>query len=163
MMLHLVFGVIAGSILGCGLMAVTSRHLVHSVLWLALVLVATAGLYVLLDASFIAAIQVILYAGGVITLMLFGVMLTEQGVEPGLPNQSHRKLAGGAVAVAVFGILAAAMHKADPGQLTLGSGAGARELGRALLIDHLLAFEALSMLLLAAMIGAIVLARRRDP
>ncbi len=162
-MLHLVFGAIAAAIMGCGLMAVTSRHLVHSVLWLALVLVATAGLYVLLDATFIAAIQVILYAGGVVTLMLFGVMLTEQGSEPGLPNHSHRSVVGGAFAVVVFGIIAATIHKADPGQLSLGVAVGARELGRSLLLDHLLAFEALSVLLLAAMIGAIVLARRRDP
>ncbi len=162
-MLHLVFGIIAAATLGCGLMAVTSRRLVHSVLWLAMVLVATAALYVLLDATFIAAIQVILYAGGVITLMLFGVMLTEQGAEPGVPNPSHRGIAGGTFAVVVFGILATAIHRADPGQLTLGRGASTREIGRALLLDHLLAFEALSLLLLAAMIGAIVLARRRDP
>lgn len=163
MMEQVAFGLIAAALLGTGLMAVTARNLVHSVLWLALALLSTAALYVWLDATFLAAIQVILYTGGVITLMLFGVMLTDQGQEPGLPNLSHRKLAGAALAAIVFGILAAGIHKAGLGAFPDQTAVGAQAIGRALLTEHLLAFEALSVLLLAAMLGAIVIARRRDP
>ncbi|MEZ4655213.1 MAG: NADH-quinone oxidoreductase subunit J [Candidatus Eisenbacteria bacterium] len=61
-----------------GRMAVVSRDLVHSVLWLAVALVSTAGLFITLNAEFLAAVQILLYTGGVITLMLFGIMLTRR-------------------------------------------------------------------------------------
>ena len=157
------FAVLAACILGGGFMAVTSRNLVHSVLWLAISLLSTAGLYALLDASFLAAIQVILYTGGVITLILFGVMLTEQGNGPGATNESHRRPVAALMALAMFGLMATALWQGAPknsGEIVF---VGAKQIGRSFLTQHLLAFEALSILLLAAMLGAIVIARRRDP
>ena len=162
-MFQVAFGVIAASMLAAAVFAVTSRSLVHSVLWLAVTLLATAAMYVVLDATLLGAIQVLLYAGGVITLMLFGVMLTDQGQAVQAPNPSHRRLPGVVLAAAVFGLIAAVISKSEPMVLPGTAGITAKQIGRSFLTDHLLAFEALSVLLLAAMLGAIVIARRRDP
>ena len=162
-MFQVAFGVIAACMLGAALLAVTSRSLVHSVLWLAVGLLTTAAMYVLLDATLLGAIQVLLYAGGVITLMLFGVMLTEQGLAVQAPNPSHRRLPGVALAAIVFGLIAAVISESEPMALPESAAVTARQIGRSFLTDHLLAFESLSLLLLAAMLGAIVIARRRDP
>lgn len=160
---QIAFAVIAAVMLGAGFLAVTTRNLVHSVLWLAITLVATAGLYALLDASFMAAIQVILYTGGVITLILFGVMLTDQGNGPGSTNDSQRRPAAALAALAIFGLMSAAIWQGGLRPAAEATFVGAKEIGRSFLTTHLLAFEALSILLLAAMLGAIVLARRNDP
>ncbi len=72
------FGAIAAVLLGSSLLVVLSRNLFHSVLWLAAALVATAGLFLLLHAEFLAAVQVLLYAGGVVTIVVFAIMLTER-------------------------------------------------------------------------------------
>ena len=160
---QVVFAALAACMLGAGFFAVTTRNLVHSVLWLAITLVATAGLYALLDASFLAAIQVILYTGGVITLILFGVMLTDQGNGPGATNESHRRPHAAVMALAMLGVMGSALWSSAPKASTEIALVGAKQIGRSFLTTHLLAFEALSILLLAAMLGAIVLARRNDP
>jgi NADH:ubiquinone oxidoreductase subunit 6 (subunit J) len=153
---------IALCILGAGFMSVRSDNLVHAVLWLAVSLAGTSALYLIVGATFLSAVQIILYTGGVITLMLFGVMLTDRNESTEVANPSGRKRLGGVTALAMFGLIAAAIAQSQ------FAGAGAtfvdtKAIGRALLTEHLLAFEALSMLLLAAMLAAIVVARRRDP
>lgn len=153
---------IALCVLGAGFMSVRSHNLVHAVLWLALSLAGTSALYLLVGATFLSAVQIILYTGGVITLMLFGVMLTDRNESTEVANPSGRRRLGALAALAMFGLIAAAI-----GQSTfIGGGAtfvDTQAIGKALLTDHLLAFEALSILLLAAMLAAIVVARRRDP
>lgn len=160
---QIAFAAISACMLASGLMAVTTRNLVHSVLWLAVTLIATAGLYALLDASFLAAIQVILYTGGAITLMLFGVMLTDQGNGPGATNESRRRPQAAVMAAAMLALMVTALLKGAPTDANETVFVGAKQIGRSFLTTHLLAFEALSILLLAAMLGAIVLARRNDP
>ncbi len=162
-MAQFAFAIIAACLLGSGFQAVSSRNLVHSVLWLAISLVATAALYAFLDASFLAAIQIILYTGGVITLMLFGVMLTEQGTDTGITNASHRRIPAAVGALATFGLMATALWQGAPRGDAAGEFVTAKQIGLSFLTTHLLAFEALSILLLAAMLGAIVVARRKDP
>lgn len=164
------FAGLSACLLGAGFMAVASRNLVHSVLWLALSLAATAGLYALLDAGFIAAIQIILYTGGVITLMLFGVMLTDQGndsttesLDKMHTNKSRRRLPAALVATVTFGLLAASLWQGAPRTTPATGFTTGKQIGASFLTTHLLAFEVLSVLLLAAMVGAIVIARRRDP
>lgn len=148
---------------------VVSQDLVHSVLWLAVTLVATAGLYVTLHAEFLAAVQVMLYTGGVITLMLFGIMLTRRMSAIRIEHGSQRRLRGAVIALAGFVLVGLAVTRA--GDRGAGTGMGTpdgmpfntAELGRLFLTDLMLPFEVLSILLLAAMIGAIVLARKTDP
>ncbi len=155
------FGVITACILWSGLRVVTSRDLVHCVLWLGVSLGATAPLFVILQAPFLAGIQILLYTGGVITLMLFGLMLTRRGEGVHIENERSRRGWAGIIAVLVFAVLVGATFDSKlPEQIK--PPATTKDFGRSFLVEHLLAFEVLSLLLLAAMIGAIVLARKRD-
>lgn len=157
------FSVVALALLACGFRVVTAKNLVHTVLWLGLMLALTAIIYVMLAAPFLAAIQIILYTGGVLTLMLFGVMLThrDEGFVA-VQNPSGRFAAGGLLAVSVFAMLAGAILR-TPGLPTAPKGEVSTEaLGAAFLTEYVLAFEVLSLLLLVAALGAIVMARRKD-
>jgi NADH-quinone oxidoreductase subunit J len=146
---------------------VRTANLVHAALWLGLTLLVTAGLYAMLGASFLAGIQVLLYIGGVITLMLFAVMITRRHEGLVIPAESTGHVRGAIAAVTLFAVVAAAIgatpsldHPAGPEGLPVQ--ATTADIGRALLGQHVLAFEVVSVLLLAAVIGAIVIARRRD-
>ncbi len=141
------------------------KNLVHSVLGLALLLCATAILFVVLRAPFLAGIQVMLYAGGVVTLMLFAIMLTRRGAGVEIVNQHipGRRLPAALMCVGLFGLLARAIHQTSNWPaMRSGPLPTTRDLGLSLFIDHALAFEVLGILLLAATIGAIVVARKRD-
>ncbi|HEY3237511.1 MAG TPA: NADH-quinone oxidoreductase subunit J [Polyangiaceae bacterium] len=158
------FGVIAAALLFSALRVVSAKNLVHAVLWLAVTLSTTAVLFVWLSAAFLAAIQILLYTGGVITLMLFGVMLTRRTEGVRIENEAAPKRSGPALvaAAALFGLLAAAVASTEDLPLEPSAPATIQQIGRSFLTEQVLAFEVLSLLLLAAMIGAIVVARRRD-
>jgi NADH-quinone oxidoreductase subunit J len=150
---------------------VRTANLIHAALWLGLTLLATAGLYAMLGASFLAGIQVLLYIGGVITLMLFAVMITRRHEGLVVPADTRGRVRALAASGAIFGVVAAAIGATpsldDPPRLPgaiaeLPAPATTADIGRALLGQHVLAFEVVSVLLLAAVIGAIVIARRRD-
>jgi NADH-quinone oxidoreductase subunit J len=145
------------------LFVVRSRNLVHAVMWLALSLLGTAALYALLDAPFLSGIQVLTYVGGVVTLMIFGVMITRRHDGSVIEAGSVQSLRGAATALGLFGVLAAAVWQTDLPRGDAPPATTTRELARSLLEDNLLAFEVVSLLLLAAIIGAVVLVRRRDP
>lgn len=162
-MIALVFFLIAVVLLVSAIMVVATDNLVHAVFWLSLALVGTAALYVSLDASFLAAIQILLYAGGVITLMLFGIMLTARHDGVKVPNKGDNRVVGVITALATLGLLLAGIWRTDAGLFELTEAGTAAEVGALFLGPHLLAFEALSVLLLAGMIGAIVLTRNTDP
>lgn len=150
-------------VLGGALGTVLSKNLVHSVLWLALTLVATAGLYARLTAGFLAGAQVLLYAGGVITLAIFAVMLSARLEGGPIPNASGRRARGLLVALAVAGLLCGVLLQTEfvvPREVPV---VDAADLGRSFLGEYVLPFEVLSVLLVAAMIGAIAIARREDP
>jgi NADH:ubiquinone oxidoreductase subunit 6 (subunit J) len=157
----IVFGILAVVLVGAALMVVTSKDAVHAVLWLAVGLISTAGAYVALSADFIAAVQLMLYAGGVITLMLFAVMLTDRLAGAKVEIASVGWARGLPIGLAFFGLVAAAVLQTElpTGSLTEPN---SQLLGELFLTRHVAAFEALSVLLLAAMIGAIVIARRKD-
>jgi len=160
---RIAFGVVALLLLLSALRVVTSKNLVHSVLWLGLTLFSTAGAYLLLSAPFIASIQILLYTGGVVTLMLFGVMLTRRGEDLAIPNESSEGGRALVLSLATFGLFTGAVLKTPLPQEAPPFSSSTAELGREILGPNLMAFEVLSVLLLAAMVGAIVIARRRDP
>ena len=152
---------VAVLVLGASLGVVLARNLFHSVLWLALALVGTAGLFILLHAEFLAAVQVLLYAGGVVTIVVFAIMLTERLVGDSLRQTNRTVTVGAAAAAAVFLALAATILR--------GSRTGApapdlttAALGRAVLTEWVLAFEVLGILLVAALLGALYLARTEE-
>lgn len=155
------FGILALGTLAAAVMVVRAADLVRAVLWLAVTLLGTAGLYVTLDAGFLAAIQVLLYTGGVVTLMLFAVMLARRGAGAVPTGGTHDALRGAFAAGAVLALVGAGVARGTTSAPTPGT-VDAKALGALVLGDLALPFEVLSMLLLAAMIGAIVLARRKD-
>ena len=148
---------------GASLGVVLARNLFHAVLWLALALVATAGLFLLLHAEFLAAVQVLLYAGGVVTIVVFAIMLTERLVG-GLPppdEPRHRRRRGGGGGR----VRRAGGHHPPGGAARAPAGAAAlttAALGRAVLTEWVLAFEVLGVLLVAALLGALYLARTEE-
>lgn len=157
------FGVFGLALLFSGRKVVTSHDLVHSVLWLGVMLVATAGLFVTLQAEFLAAVQILLYTGGVVTLMLFGIMLTRRLSSSHIEHGSSSRARGAVIAVLAFAVIAYGIVQggdvANPGGQSPGD---TKALGALVLTRLMLPFEVLSVLLLAAMIGAIVLARKVD-
>jgi NADH:ubiquinone oxidoreductase subunit 6 (subunit J) len=159
-----VFGGIAAIMVCSALCVVLWRNLVHSVLWLAALLLATAALFVLLRAPFLGGVQVMLYAGGVVTLMLFGIMLTRRSGGVAVENETAgiRRLPAALASSALFGAMVWAIQATDNLPLTPARPITTRDLARAFLTQHVLAFEVLSVLLLAATVGAIVIARRTD-
>ncbi len=156
------FGLVAGCIVLAALLVARAKSAIHGVLWLGVVLGATAVLYVMLRAPFLAGIQVLLYVGGVMTLMILGVMLTRHDQkEASLPHKSP--YLAGVLSLAMLGMLVKAIEKTPELPTNSAAPATTKELARLLLTEHALAFEALSLLLLATMIGAIVLLRRDRP
>jgi NADH-quinone oxidoreductase subunit J len=145
------------------LQVVLAKNLFHSVLWLALALVTTAGIFLLLQAEFLAAAQVLLYAGGVVTIVVFAIMLTERLAGQTI-QQMNRGLGWGALtAAAVFATIAwAVFHAAVPSAPPRGALPTTAGLGRALLTVWVLPFEVLGVLLVAALLGAVYLARTEE-
>ena len=164
MMAWLAFAAIAFVILSAALQVVQSKDLVHTVFWLALTLIGTAALFVQLDAEFLAAVQILLYTGGVITLMLFGIMLTRRIDGVHVLHESAGQPRAIACAIALFGAIAYAIYRdPQPANAVAVDLPTTEALGLVFLRDMVLPFELLSLLLLAAMVGAIALARKVDP
>lgn len=165
MLEYLVFALVAGVALAAALAVVAWPNLVHCVLWLTLVLVDTAAIYVALDASFMGVIQIMLYTGGVITLMLFAIMMTRRkgGVAVKNETDSSRRWPALLLCLALFGLMAWAIWGTEGlAEAKPVPQADVKQLARAFLTEHVLSFEVISILLLAATVGAIVIARRRD-
>jgi NADH-quinone oxidoreductase subunit J len=170
-LLFYLFGAIA---VGASLLVVLGRNPMHSVLLLIVSFAALAGLYIGLDAPFAAVVQIIIYAGAIMVLFLFVVMLLNAHREDDVPGGglrlAHGPLRlGAAVAVLLVAELAWALSRAArAGDELLASGPGAdpaalqsvRSLGNLLFTEYSLAFEVTSILIIVAMVGAVVLARR---
>ena len=159
-----VFYIFAALILGFAVLVITAKSTVHSVLYLVADFLCVAALYVVLQAQFLAVIQVMVYAGGIVVLYLFVVMLVNLKRPPELYSDPRRLGRLGLVmALAVFGELVAI---GAYGWLKPSGFSGTldpkniEQVGRALYTDYLVPFELASVLLLVAMIGAILLAKR---
>ncbi|WP_240468151.1 NADH-quinone oxidoreductase subunit J family protein [Streptomyces dangxiongensis] len=151
--------------LGAAFVTVTTRQLVHAALWLVVALGGLAMEYLLLTAEFIAWVQVLIYVGSVVVLLLFGLMLTRAPIGRSPDADSGNRWA--ALAVAVAAAVALVWVVVDAFRTTWidldGPAAGTtRVTGSSLFRHWVLPFEALSVLLLAALVGAIVLSRRTD-
>jgi NADH-quinone oxidoreductase subunit J len=162
------FYTIAAFILGFAVMVVTTKDTVHSVLFLVLDFLFVAALYVLLGAEFLAVIQILVYAGGIVVLYLFVVMLVNLKRPPEAHEDPHRRTRLGLVLSAVvLGELAlitmSGYAKPAPAMVpavAIPVTGNTQEIGWMLYTSYLIPFEIASMLLLVAMIGAIVLAKR---
>ena len=157
------FWAFAVLLVGAALAVVIGKNLFHSVLWLALALISTAGIFLTLDAEFIAAVQVLLYAGGVITVVVFAIVVTERLVGETLAHTSRRLATGGFVGVALFALLARAIGRAPlPAAKPAISEDLTRQIGTSLLTTYVLPFELLAVLLLVGLLGASYFARPEE-
>ncbi len=160
------FYTLSAFILGFAIMVVSTRNTVHSVLFLVLNFLFVAALYVLLGADFLAVIQVLVYAGGIVVLYLFVVMLVNLKRPPEAHEDPHRRTRLGfglAVAVLVeLGAIAGYASTRAPvaPRAAIPLSGNTEQVGWLLYTSYLIPFEVASMLLLVAMIGAIVLAKR---
>lgn len=151
-------------ILGAAVLCVTSTHLVHAGLWLVVALGGLAVEYLLLTAEFIAWVQVLIYVGAVVVLLLFGLMLTRAPIGPSPEADSRNRPVALAAALAAAGLLVTLVVDAfGTTWIDLGTPRGdSRAIGESLFRSWVLPFEALSVLLLAALVGAIVVSRQRS-
>ena len=162
------FYTLAAFILGFAVLVVSTKDTVHSVLFLVLDFLFVAALYVLLDAAFLAAIQVLVYAGGIIVLYLFVVMLVNLKRPPEAHHDPSRrtKLGFGLAAAVLLELGAIAVYSSARPPPAIAPAAAlpvtgnTEQVGWLLYTSYLIPFEIASMLLLVAMIGAIVLAKR---
>ena len=160
---QIAFAALSITLVGSALAVVLSKNLFHAVLWLALALTGTAGVFLLLDAEFLAAVQLLLYAGGIITIVVFAIVVTERLIGERL-TQTNMRIGGGALVSAVLlGFIVFVLGKRSlpatrpemPGDLT-------RTIGQDVLTSYVLPFELLAVLMLAGMLGAMYFARPED-
>jgi NADH-quinone oxidoreductase subunit J len=161
------FYTLSAFILGFGVLVVTSRNTVHSVLFLVANFLCVAVVFVILAAEFLAVIQVLVYAGGIVVLYLFVVMLVNLKRPPEAPLDTRRlsRLGFGMAAVLLAEVSAILVYTAGrPPPAVVPAAApvngNTETVGMLLYTDFLIPFELVSMLLLVAMIGAIILARK---
>lgn len=161
------FLIVALFTLGSGLMVVTSRNLVHAALWLVSTLFGVAVVYALLNANFIAVVQIVVYIGAIAILFIFAVMLTRKDMRDTGPQVNKNWWLGALVAVLAFAGLAVLLQGWSGSSKTaadLPSGFDAIGLlGEALVSPnaYVLPFEVASVLLLAALVGAVYVAFNR--
>ncbi|MFZ5848925.1 MAG: NADH-quinone oxidoreductase subunit J [Actinomycetota bacterium] len=160
--IFLLLGLVA---VGSALLVVTTDNMVHAALWLVVTLGAVAGVYLVLAAEFLAWVQVLIYVGAVVVLLLFALMLTKAPTGP-QPRTELRRVVPAAVVAGLVGVLLVVTVIAgfgdvelDLDQTLVGSAAAT---GATVFEKWVLPFEVLSVLLLAALIGAIVLSRGDD-
>ncbi|WP_327415770.1 NADH-quinone oxidoreductase subunit J family protein [Streptomyces sp. NBC_01233] len=163
---EIAFVLVGLATLGAALVTVTTRQLVHAALWLVVALGGIAVEYLLLTAEFIAWVQVLIYLGSVVVLLLFGLMLTKApiGRSPDA-DSGNRWIALGVAGVAAVALVWVVVDAFRTTWIDLdGPVQGSTKVSGEILFQHwVLPFEALSVLLLAALIGAIVLSRRNSP
>lgn len=169
----IIYAILALSMVGFAILAVTTRKILRSATFLLFTLFATAGVYFMLDYEFLGAVQIAVYAGGIVVLFVFSILLTTHPGDNSEKLHSRRRSMGLVAALAMLGVSAYAlisrcsllctpapemqtpdMHKI--GAQLVGDAANSATSGA-----YLLPFEAISVLLLACIIGGVVVARKR--
>lgn len=165
-----IFYILAVAIVVCSIMAVTSRRIFRAAVYLLVVLLCTAGLYLLLNYHFLAVVQLSVYAGGILILFIFAILLTSAKGDRTEPHDKRRVVSGVLTALAGLGITswATVKHQFLYGNnpTVLGDHeTNMKVVGETLMgtgkYEYLLSFEALSILLLICAVGGILIARKR--
>ena len=161
----LIFLYFAAVIIASAVLTITRRNPVHSVLFMLLLFFHIAGVFVLLNAEFLAAVQLIVYAGAILILYLFVVMLLSVDRESSAAraNRFWPWLIGFGLVIAgeIALLVLRGSFPADRGQAVKQAGAGVKELGIELYTNYLVPFEIASVILLVGLIGAVMLAKKR--
>ena len=158
-MRDLAFLGLAACLLAAALAVVTAKSLFRAAFALSAALVATAGFYLLLSAPLLAAVQILLYTGGVLTLVVFALVVAGANTEG---TRWRKPLPAAFMSLAVFAVLASSA-RALPERVPLRGLENGRDVGLLLFSDYLVPFELLSVLLLGAVFGALLLARTDRP
>jgi NADH:ubiquinone oxidoreductase subunit 6 (subunit J) len=144
-------------------MVVTSRNLLHSALWLIASFFGIAGIFILLQAEFLAVVQVLIYIGAIAMLIIFAIMLTRRIMDPQQPRfNSQWGLVGGFAALLFVGLAAVVTRVAWPVAAGEVPADAIAQLGVDFVGVYAVPFEIASVLLVVAMIGAIIIARERE-
>jgi len=162
-MADIAFWMIVVLTLGSAAAVVMNQKLIYSAIALLFTFFGVAGLYIFLWADFLAGVQVVVYVGGILVLIIFGIMLTNRITSVNISSTSIQKGLGGLVVLGILIILAYMIQSTpwlmadavEPNQTT-------GKIGYLLMMDYLLPFEAASLLLLAALMGAAMLSRNSD-
>lgn len=163
---QIIFFVFAGIALVGAVLVVVSRNAIHSAIWLITTLLATAGIYLQLQAEFLFAVQIILYVGGIMVLFIFVIMLVNLDVAVRQIQFNRQTSVALVLALAVGGLLPALHYFLGrkiwlPPAVSAELGPNTESVGEVLFARYMVPFELASVLLLVAMIGAVVMAKRR--
>jgi NADH-quinone oxidoreductase subunit J len=146
------------------LMVVSSRNPVHSVLWLILVFFAISGHYILMNAQFLAIVNMIVYAGAIMVLFLFVIMLMNMNADSEPQKNKWLKMAGAVASGTLMLVLVAALRDTETKFRSLDGPEGQigliGQLGQVLFTDYVVPFEISSVLFLSAMVGAVLIGRK---
>ena len=162
---NVAFWILAIAMAGAAIGVVRSQNVVHAALYLVVVLAGAAAQYILLAAEFVAWVQVLIYIGAIVILFLFGIMLTRAPMRSEGSMDNSQRWASAIVSLFLFGVVTALFVDAYGGKeiklsdrlVATGSSAN---LSSEIFRNYLVPFEVVSMLLLAALVGAVVIARR---
>jgi len=161
------FGYFAIAIVVCSLLVVLSNNPVHSVLWMLVLFFHIAGVFVMLNAEFLAATQIIVYAGAILVLFLFVIMLLNLREEISMEQLIDGWPAGLSIALAIlimllFSLGTISVKPEGPWSIeAVKKATHTKALGKVLYTEYLLPFEVASLVLLVAIIGAVVLAKKK--
>ena len=160
----ILFWVLSVMALFSALMVITSKNPVHSVIWLILVFFAISGHYLLLNAQFLAIVNIIVYAGAIMVLFLYVLMLMDLKKDTEPQKNRWLKVAGAVAGGSLLLVLVAALKKADIGKDIAETRTGdiglIENLGRILFTDFVVPFEISSILFISAMVGAVVIGKK---
>ncbi len=162
---EILFWFLSALALGSAIMVLISRNPVHSVLWLIVVFFAISGHYILLNAQFLAIVNLIVYAGAIMVLFLFVIMLMNLSVETEPPKSIWMKLAGAVSGGSLLVILVSVIRSSADmnnrvAEMKEGDIGLIKNLGKVLFIDYAIPFEISSVLFLSAMVGAVVIGKK---
>ena len=164
---QIVFYILAVVIVAFSILSVVSRRILRAATYLLFVLIATAGLYLLLGYQFLAAVQISVYAGGIMILYIFSILLTSQAGDKAAPASWKKRLPAAAAATVGLALCAHIIfyNVKRVADLNIFHEPTMKEIGLTMMgtnkYQYLLPFEAISLLLLACIIGAILIARKR--
>ena len=159
---QIVFWVLAAIMTFSAFRVVTTRNVIHAALYLVGTLLGAAAIYMLLYAELVAWVQVLVYVGAIVVLMLFGLMLTRADIGKSNFDNDQRLLAA-VCSAALFGVTAYVLVEAFEGaeiSLARTDAPSTASIGEVIFSSYVLPFEIVSVLLLAALVGAVVIARR---
>ncbi|MEO7837251.1 MAG: NADH-quinone oxidoreductase subunit J [Acidimicrobiales bacterium] len=159
---NVIFGVIAAAMGVAAVRVVTAKNIVHAALYLVVVLAGVAAIYILLAAEFTAVVQILVYVGAILVLFLFGIMLTRAPIGRTSNLDNDQRWLALVVSLLMLGVLAGVLTDAFEDTKLPADAAVQRsaEVGDSIFQVYVIPFEVISVLLLAALVGAVVIARR---